>query len=75
MICNTPQELLAEIKKYMYVNGIQDKDLAVRMKKSPQSVSQFFTNGNPKMSTLFDICKALELQVDVTFLDKNSDTD
>lgn len=68
MICNTPQELLAEIKKYMYVNNIQDKDLAVRMGKSPQSVSQFFTNGNPKLSTVFQICKALNLEVDFHLL-------
>lgn len=70
MTCNNPQELLAEIKKYMYVNEIQDKDLAIRMKKSPQSVSQFFTNGNPKLSTLFEICNALNLKVDINLIDK-----
>lgn len=68
MICNSPQELLAEIKKYMYVNNIQDKDLAIRMKKSPQSVSQFFTNGNPKLSTLFQMCQALNLEIDFQLL-------
>lgn len=68
MTCNNPQELLAEIKKYMYMNNIQDKDLAVNMNKSPQSVSQFFTNGNPKLSTLFEICKALNLEIDFHLL-------
>ena len=68
MVCNTPQELLAEIKRYMYINNIQDKDLAVQMKKSPQSVSQFFKNGNPNLSTLFDICQALNLEVDFHLL-------
>lgn len=74
MICNSPQELLAEIRRYMYVNNIQDKELAVMMGKSPQSVSQFFSTGNPKLSTLFDMCKALNLDIDIHFIDKNSDT-
>lgn len=64
MTYNNPQQLLSEIKRYMYINNIQDKDLAVRMGKSPQSISQYFTNGNPTLSTLFDICKALNLDVD-----------
>ena len=42
MICHSSKELLAEIKKYMDLNDIQMKDLAIRMSKSQQSVSQFF---------------------------------
>ena len=34
MICNTTKELLAEIKKYMDINDIQMKDLAINMNKS-----------------------------------------
>ena len=71
MVCNNPQELLAEIKKYMFVNDIQDKDLAIRMKKSPQSISQIFSVGNPKLSTLFEICDALNLSIDFSLLMKD----
>ena len=68
MVCNNTKELLAEIKKYMNINDIQLKDLAITMRKSHQSVSQIFQNGNPKSSTLFEICNALEIKMDVTFV-------
>lgn len=70
MICNNTRELLAEIKKYMMLNNIQLKDLAINMGKSHQSVSQIFQNGNPKSNTLFEICDALGIKMDVTFVDK-----
>ena len=73
MICLTPKDLLAEIKKYMTLNDIQIKDLAVNMQKSQQSVSQIFQNGNPKCSTIFEICEALNINVDIDFINK-SDT-
>ena len=74
MICLTPKELLAEIKKYMDLHDIQIKDLAVNMKKSQQSISQIFQNGNPKCSTIFEICEALNINVDIDFKNK-SDTE
>lgn len=72
MICNNPKELLAEIKKYMNLNGIQVKELAANMEKQQQSVSQFFNNGNPKASTIFDICKALNVELDINLVEKNN---
>ena len=71
MICTTPKELLAEIKKYMDLHDIQIKDLAVNMKKSQQSVSQIFQNGNPKCSTIFEICEALNVSIDINFKNKS----
>ena len=65
MSIQTSKELLAEIKKYMELEDIQVKDLAVRLNKSPQSVSQYFKNGNPSCNTLIDICNALGLQVEI----------
>ena len=73
MVCTTPKELLAEIKKYMDLHDIQIKDLAVNMKKSQQSVSQIFQNGNPKSSTIFEICAALNIDLDIVLKNK-SDT-
>ena len=70
MICNNTKELLAEIKKYMVLHDIQIKDLAINMGKSHQSVSQIFKNGNPKSNTLFEICDALGIEMDITFVDK-----
>lgn len=67
MICNTTKELLAEIKKYMELHDIQMKDLAVNLGKSQQSTSQFFRNGNPKCDTIFEICNALNINLDINF--------
>ena len=59
MICYNTKELLAEIKKYMDINS--------------QSVSQYFKNGNPNCNTLFKICDALNIQLDIRLINK-SDT-
>ena len=53
MICTTPKELLAEIKKYMDINNISMKELAANLDRSQQSVSQIFNNGNPNCKNLF----------------------
>lgn len=65
MLHQTSKELLAEIKKYMDIDKVQTKDLAVRINKSSQSVSQYFTNGNPNCNTLVDICNALDLKIEI----------
>lgn len=68
MLCNNTKELLAEIKKYMTLNDIQLKDLAISMNKSQQSISQIFQIGNPKSNTLFEICDALGIKMDISFV-------
>ncbi len=65
MLYQTSKELLAEIKKYMDIDKVQTKDLAVRINKSSQSVSQYFKNGNPNCNTLIDICNALDLIIEI----------
>ena len=72
MICRTSKELLAEIKKYMILHDLQMKDLSVLMKKSSQSVSQIFQNGNPQCSTLFEICNALQIELDINIVNKSN---
>lgn len=67
MICKTTKELLSEIKKYMDLHDIQMKDLAISLGKSPQSISQYFNNGNPKCDTIFQICNALNMDIDINF--------
>jgi len=66
MTYHTSKELLAEIKKYMDLENIQVKDLAARLNKSSQSVSQYFKNGNPNCNTLIEICNALGLQIEIS---------
>lgn len=73
MICNTPKELLAEIKKYMDINNIQNKELAILMGKSQQSVSQYFKNGNPKLDNIYEICNALNVKIDFNLIPNDMD--
>ena len=75
MICKTTKELLAEIKKYMDLNDIKMKELAINMgKNDSQSVSQYFRNGNPRCNSLFEICNALNIELDVNILPKGDTT-
>ena len=74
MICHSSKELLNKIEKYMDINDIQMKSLAATMNKSQQSISQIFQNGNPKTSTVFEICKALNLNIDIK-LHQKGDTE
>ena len=71
MSYHSSKELLADIKKYMDLEDIQVKDLAARLNKSSQSVSQYFKNGNPNCSTLIEICNALDLKIEIN---KNEST-
>ena len=73
MICKSSKELLAEIKKYMDINDIQMKDLAIRMNNSQQSISQIFQVANPRCNTLLEICEILGLQISI-YSNKESDT-
>lgn len=65
MVCHNTKELLAEIQKHMDLQDIKNKELAIRLHKSQQSISQYFNNGNPKCSSLFEICNALGLQIEI----------
>ena len=73
MIYKNTKELLSEIKRIMDLNDIQQKDLCVLMNKSQQSISQIFKINNPKCNTLFEICNALNLQMDINFVKKEKE--
>lgn len=71
MICNNTKELLAEINRYMNLNDIQQKDVAINMGKKSQNLSQIFSNGNPNCNTIFEILNALNVKLDVNFVKSN----
>lgn len=71
MICSTPKEMLVEIKRYMDLNDIPIKDLAVRMDTSPQNVSKKFKNENPTLKSIYEICNALNVKIDFSVKDTN----
>lgn len=49
----------------MDIEDIQQKDLSIRINKPQQSVSRYFKNGNPNCNTIFEICNALNLQIEI----------
>lgn len=71
MVYNTSKEFLSEIKRVMDLQDIPMKELATRMSTSQQNVSKIFTQCNPKLETLYKICNALNIQMDVNFILKD----
>lgn len=71
MIYNTPKEFLSEIRRIMALQDIPMKELAARMETTQQNASKIFTQCNPKLETLYNICNALNLQMDIKFISKD----
>lgn len=73
MIYKTPKELLSEIKHIMDLRDIPMKDLAARLNVSQQTVSKIFGKANPQFTTVIQICDALNICMDINFIDKKED--
>lgn len=73
MIYNTPKELLSEIKHIMDLRDIPMKDLANRLNVSQQSVSKIFGKSNPQLATVLQICDALNICMDIDFVNKRDE--
>lgn len=71
MKCSSTKELLAEIRHVMNLHDIPMKDLAFRMNTSQQNISRIFTSNNPTCDTFFEICHALNFDVDITIRKKD----
>lgn len=73
MIYKNPKEILSEIKHIMDLRDIPMKELATRLNVSQQSVSKIFGKSNPQLITVIEICNALNICMDINFIDKNED--
>lgn len=71
----TPKELMAEIRRRMILKDVQMKELAALMDTTQQNMSNIFKNANPKYSTLLQICEALNLDIEINFIDKKDDSE
>ena len=60
-------ELMAEIKKYMYVNSLDNTDIAAKRGITKQSVGKFFDSANPRFSSLLETIDAMgaELHLEI----------
>jgi len=70
-----PKELMAEIRRRMILKDVQMKELAALMDTTQQNMSNIFRNANPKYSTLVQICEALNLDIEINFIDKKDDSE
>jgi transcriptional regulator with XRE-family HTH domain len=69
MVCKSTRELIVEIKRYMMLNDVSQKELTLQMKKSQQAVSKYFQkDSNPTCDVVFAICDALNVDVDVNLI-------
>ena len=71
MVNNTPNDVLWDIRKYMFENNILIKELAAKMDSTPAAVSKIFQSGSPRLATLMEICNALNLNIDISFKPKD----
>lgn len=69
MIYTNPKQILSEIKHVMDLHDIPMKELAIRLNTSQQNISKILGSDNPRCQTLFDICNALNIKLDITFRD------
>jgi predicted transcriptional regulator len=47
MVCKSTRELIVEIKRYMMLNDVSQKELTLQMKKSQQAVSKYSKGQQP----------------------------
>lgn len=66
MVCKDPLEVISFIRLEMIRRGIKISDLASKLELSNQSISQTLKISNPRLSTLYQICDALDLDISIS---------
>lgn len=67
----TKEQIIADIKREMIVQGISLKELASDLGMTQQNLSNIFNNGNPTLSSLIKICNHLHLRISIIEDDEN----
>lgn len=71
---NNTKDLLLHLKFIKEKKGVSNKDLAIKLNRSESSVSELLSRSNISINKLNDLCKALDCYMDITFIEKESDT-
>ena len=68
-------ELLAEIKRYMYLNGYTNETIAQNRKVSKQNVHSFFNSNtkNPTINSVLETLNALDAELHIEIIKKDKD--
>lgn len=74
MIYNDTPNLMRYLKQIKVGKDITNKELASKLHRSEGAVSGLFSQSNITLDKLHDICEALDCDIDITFIDKKSDT-
>lgn len=69
MLCNNTQAIFKQIRHIMLDKDITITELSNRMQKSTQAVSNVFRQDNVSINMLLDICNALNIELDISFID------
>lgn len=70
MFINDTKSIQKYIKSIMAMNGIQNKDLADSLQISEAALSARFKQDNISINVLLEMIDALNLVMDITFIDK-----
>ena len=65
MIYRTPEDLIIYIKMQMISQNISLKELSKILNTTPSSLANTFKTKNPRLSTLYQICNALNLDINI----------
>lgn len=71
MIYSNTDELFIYIKKIMLEKKIKSKDLAQNMNRSQSALNALFKRDNITLESLNDVCKGLDCELEINFIDKN----
>lgn len=75
MLCNNTQAIFKQIRHIMLDKDISITELSNRMQKSTQAVSNVFRQDNVSINMLLDICNALNIELDISFIDSTDSAD
>ena len=72
MINPSAQEILIYLRQQMVAERITIKELAQRLQRSQATVSMTFRQSNITLDNLKEICEALNYDVEINIVPKNS---
>lgn len=73
MIYTNTKDVLLYIRQYMIGKNISIGELAQKMNKNNSAVSELFRQSNISLEKLNEICKALNLEMEININPKDND--
>lgn len=73
MIYENTREVLLYVRQYMTGKNISIGELAQKMGKKHSAVSELFRQSNISLEKLNEICKALNLEMEINITPKDDD--